>query len=889
MNTATQSSAAQARRDQSPGEPGTAPELLRLVALARYHPVQHFPLHGVAFERLARLAARLFQVPTALISFMDEERQWWGASCGLELVKLSEHGTGAAQELWTQELCSVVMQSGQPLIVADTAQDETCEQRPLVTGNGVRFYAGVPLMTPDGHVIGTLCLLDSAPHAPLTPAEQQTLTDLAALVMDELELRLLAVTSERQSSAHELLSEDLREALAQSETLQAISELSDLGLSDLSLSLDDLLLRTVALCASVCDVDLGSLVALHGDRAFIFPAWHSPRAQSLAALMSRGLRRSECQDLWNTAGGRAPVFVNDDGAQRGAHLAMTQAGIRAQTYVPVGQRGGVQFVMVLSRLDRDRPWRPQQRQLITAVARLTQGLALQRQQQEALASSTAQLELALDSAPLILFGTDAAGTFQVVRGSGLSALNMGGLTGRSVDDVFADAPQIVSNVHRAIGGENFDDVVTVGHLTYDVRYLHTPDTHGNPAGMLGVGYDVTERVQSERRALQSQREAEALLELAQAVHLDVLDPQLADAALDALLRVLGRGPVDTAPVDAGSINAAPGGGLLILWQLGADGYHPVSQRGAAAGLSLRTLNRLHAGAVPVHIYDSLIGVTDRNVYLGGRTLPLGLTRAGVEGVAALPLLCRAGQCLVGLMAYAERPWNPAERELLETAASLFGAGLERRQKVLELEYDARTDALTGVGNRRALNVALANAVAQASRHQSGLCVVSIDLDGLKAVNDQYGHARGDALLSQFSTDLRAQLPVGGELYRLGGDEFVAVYSEAGLPETGLAETGLAEAELPETGLAEAELAVAGTATGHPASWPPNAAGYQRCRPCLEWLERAVAATRRSGFEMTAASAGTARFPEDATTAAELLRQSDERLYAEKERRGNGRA
>ena len=363
---------------------------------------------------------------------------------------------------------------------------------------------------------------------------------------------------------------------------------------------------------------------------------------------------------------------------------------------------------------------------------------------------------------------------------------------------------------------------------------------------------MTEQVQSEQRALQSQREAE-VLELAQAVHLDVLYPQLADAALDALLRVLTRRPVDTAP-----INAALGGGLLILWQLGADGYHPVSQWGAAAGLSLRTLNRLHAGAVPAHIYNSLIGVTDRNVYLGGRTLPLRLTRTGVEGMAALPLLCRTGQCLVGLMAYAERPWNPAERELLETAASLFGAGLERRRRVMELEYHARTDALTRVGNRHALNVALANTVTQASRHQSGLCVVSIDLDGLEAVNDQYGHARGDALLSQFSADLCAQLPVGGELCRLGGDEFVTVYSQAG-------------------------LLVEGTVTGHPASWPPDAAGYQRCRPCPERLERAVAAPRQSGFEMTVASAGTARFPEDATTAAELLRQSNERLYAEKKR------
>ena len=291
----------------------TSPELLRLTALARYRLDEHAPLHEAAFERLTGLAARLFQVPTALITFMGEQWQWWGASCGLELLDLPERGIQA-----TQGLCSTVVQSGRPLFVADTAQEETYAHHPLVTGNGMRFYAGVPLTTPDGHVIGTLCLLDTDPHAPLTPAEQQTLGDLAALVMDELELRLLSIVSERQTSAHELLSHNLREALSQSETLQAISELNDLGTGDLGLSLDELLLRAVALCASVCDVDLGSLVALYEDRAFIFPAWHSPRAQSLAVQVAHGLRRSECQLLWTStfSGGRVPVFVNDYGDRK---------------------------------------------------------------------------------------------------------------------------------------------------------------------------------------------------------------------------------------------------------------------------------------------------------------------------------------------------------------------------------------------------------------------------------------------------------------------------------------------------------------------------------------------------------------------------------------------
>ena len=486
-----------------------SPELRRLAALARYQLDPDVPLDQRAFERLIGMATRLFSVESALISFIGDGWQWWGATCGIGSLRLPETGMDASQSL-----CSSVVDSGRPLTVPDMSSDDIYRHHPLASENGVRFYASEPLLTPDGYAIGTLCLMDLQPRAPLTVSEQQTLTDLAQLVMDELELRLLALEQGRQAAASTLLSENLREALAQAETLQAISALSELGLG-----VDELLFRAVALCASVCDVDLGSLVALYEDRAFIFPAWHSPRTAGLSDVVSRGLKRTECEPIWTTAlsDKQQPVFLNAYPSHPGAHLTMVQAGVVAQAYAPLGGRGEVRFLMVLSRVDRDRPWRPHQRQLVTAVARMMRDLSRQRRQQEELAANSAQLDLALSSAPLVLFAVDRTGTFRLVRGNPEETRAWQSLVGLGVDEAFGSAPQILNNIHRAMSGENFGDVVHIAGQTYDVRYIHAQDAAGQPAGALGLGYNVTGRARAEQQATAAQHVAEALLGLAQTV------------------------------------------------------------------------------------------------------------------------------------------------------------------------------------------------------------------------------------------------------------------------------------------------------------------------------------------------------------------------------------
>ncbi|MBD1865128.1 MULTISPECIES: ATP-binding protein [Trichocoleus] len=171
--------------DQLPQKIVTTPlpanETERLAALHRYKILDTPP--ETAFDRITTLAARLFDLPIALVSLVDESRAWFKSSIGFDACEVPRDAT----------LCSFALLMNEPLIVPDTRKDDRFACNPFVQSDpGVRFYAGAPLLTPDGFNLGTLCLLDTQPHEPLSLKQQATLVDLAAMVVDELELRLAA-------------------------------------------------------------------------------------------------------------------------------------------------------------------------------------------------------------------------------------------------------------------------------------------------------------------------------------------------------------------------------------------------------------------------------------------------------------------------------------------------------------------------------------------------------------------------------------------------------------------------------------------------------------------------------------------------------------------------
>ncbi len=142
-----------------------------------------------AFDRITRLATRIFRTPIAAVNFIADQRQWLKSCVGLSLTETSREVS----------ICAFAILSPDVMVIPDAREDPRFQTNPFVAGQGgVRFYAGAPLITPRGHQLGTLCVVDTKPRPEgLSEEEKSTLADLAAIVMDELELR----TTDRQFRA----------------------------------------------------------------------------------------------------------------------------------------------------------------------------------------------------------------------------------------------------------------------------------------------------------------------------------------------------------------------------------------------------------------------------------------------------------------------------------------------------------------------------------------------------------------------------------------------------------------------------------------------------------------------------------------------------------------
>lgn len=138
------------------------------------------------FDRLTRLARRLFEVPIALVSFVDGERQWFKARIGLDADETPrEHS-----------FCAHAILSDDVFIVPNAHLDERFLDNPLVTeAPHIRFYAGKPVRAPDGARVGTLCIIDSEPRT-LDEEDVRLLADLAAMVEEEFRTMELITTDE---------------------------------------------------------------------------------------------------------------------------------------------------------------------------------------------------------------------------------------------------------------------------------------------------------------------------------------------------------------------------------------------------------------------------------------------------------------------------------------------------------------------------------------------------------------------------------------------------------------------------------------------------------------------------------------------------------------------
>ena len=208
----------------------------RLAALHRYDILDTPPEE--AFDRLTGLAAEVFDVDVAFVAFLDADRQWFKSSVGLDRSETDLAGS----------FCTYTIDRGDLLVIEDATTDDRVSTSSFVTEAGLRFYAGVPVTTPDGHAIGTFSIMDREPRS-LGPAEVRRLRQLAQMGTEALE-------RQRESREHQQMARRFQAVLNDPNMLAGV------------LSPDGTLLETNSTFLAYIDEDREAVVGQ--------PFWETP-------------------------------------------------------------------------------------------------------------------------------------------------------------------------------------------------------------------------------------------------------------------------------------------------------------------------------------------------------------------------------------------------------------------------------------------------------------------------------------------------------------------------------------------------------------------------------------------------------------------------------------
>ncbi|WP_347558657.1 diguanylate cyclase [Robbsia sp. KACC 23696] len=437
------------------------------------------------FDRVTRLASIIAGVPIALVSLVDHDRQWFKSRVGLE----------AQQTPRDIAFCPHAMLGTDLFIVTDAENDPRFRNNPLVTENPhIRFYAGMPLRSSQGHALGTLCVIDTQVRQ-LTPAQEDALRDLAAIVRRELLQREAAAMSQR-------MHRDDRRALEESiAALEATFEQAAVGM--VVMGMDGRLQRSNQRFATMLGYTAAELKGWHYSR-IIDPSERARTERDIVRIGSgefssytreRRYRRRDGDYLWvnvTVALARTPdrqplhyIAVIEDISERKRSdeaLADLRADLEARVVRRTAELQAVNTDLAQVVEERDRT------------------IAARRRIEEALRSSRETLQTITDNLPVLIGDIDRDLRYRFTNATygDVFHCDAADLHGRRVADVVGPErmARLAPLFERALAGERVvnDNVVyddASGRIWSATYIPHRQN--GEVNGFYVVSYDVTER------------------------------------------------------------------------------------------------------------------------------------------------------------------------------------------------------------------------------------------------------------------------------------------------------------------------------------------------------------------------------------------------------------
>jgi formate hydrogenlyase transcriptional activator len=288
------------------------------------------------FDRLTRMGAAVLHVPVALVTLVDRDRQFFKSECGL-----GEPLASWRSNPLTYSFCKFTVGLREPFVVADARQDPRLAHYPTVVELGVIAYAGVPLMTSEGHALGTFCVVDTQPHD-WTEEDVGVLRVLATCAMSEIELRCLLDELQSLTTNLQGLVDSRTAALRASEERQRV--LLDVNNAIVTCHDRDSLFRAIAVAlARVAPFDRASLT-LHDPIKDVFKVLGVVEPEPLPSSIPFGMEwpRQESHAGWVLEHG-APLLTTDHRNPPWfiEHPALLEKGLLSAVTAPLTIKGKI--------------------------------------------------------------------------------------------------------------------------------------------------------------------------------------------------------------------------------------------------------------------------------------------------------------------------------------------------------------------------------------------------------------------------------------------------------------------------------------------------------------------------------------------------------------------